>query len=207
MSPTGGSLKALSKKLSQPITLDSSRLSAVGILLLVLVLGYLVLIYPLMQIKQEYQDEVDNLRFKLQKLQQVAAGKESLAQRLESIRELARQNDAFLPTNTAALASADLQTRIKQVVSDAGGELTSTQVIPERNEENAVRVGVKIRMTGSSEVLRQVLQNFESKKPYLFIENLNIRPIRMPRNPRDKNPIIEDRLSVDFDVSGYMQAP
>lgn len=207
MSPTGGSLKALSKKLSQPITLDSSRLSAVGILILVLVLGYLVLIYPLMQIKQEYQDEVDSLRFKLQKLQQVAGGKESLAQRLESIRELARQNDAFLPTNTAALASADLQTRIKQVVSEAGGELSSTQVIPERNEENAVRVGVKIRMTGSSEVLRQVLQNFESKKPYLFIENLNIRPIRMPRNPRDKNPIIEDRLSVDFDVSGYMQAP
>lgn len=207
MSPTGGSLKALSKKLSQPITLDSSRLSAVGILILVLVLGYLVLIYPLMQIRQEYQDEVDSLRFKLQKLQQVAGGKESLAQRLESIRELARQNDAFLPTNTAALASADLQTRIKQVVSEAGGELSSTQVIPERNEENAVRVGVKIRMTGSSEVLRQVLQNFESKKPYLFIENLNIRPIRMPRNPRDKNPIIEDRLSVDFDVSGYMQAP
>ena len=200
----GGSLKALNKKLSQPITLNSSRLSAVGILILALVLGYLVLIYPLMQIKQEYQDEVDNLRFKLQKLQQVAGGRESLTQRLENIRELARQNDAFLPTNTAALASADLQTRIKQVVSEAGGELTSTQVIPERNEENAVRVGVKIRMTGSSEVLRQVLQNFESKKPYLFVENLNIRPIRMPRNPRDKNPIIEDRLSVDFDVSGYM---
>ena len=203
----GGSLKALNKKLSQPITLDSSRLSAVGILILALVLSYLVLVYPLMQIKQEYQDEVDNLRFKLQKLQQVAGGRESLTQRLENIRELARQNDAFLPTNTAALASADLQTRIKQVVSEAGGELTSTQVIPERNEENAVRVGVKIRMTGSSEVLRQVLQNFESKKPYLFVENLNIRPIRMPRNPRDKNPIIEDRLSVDFDVSGYMQAP
>jgi general secretion pathway protein M len=93
------------------------------------------------------------------------------------------------------------------VVSEAGGELSSTQVIPERNEENAVRVGVKIRMTGSSGVLRQVLQSFESGKPYLFIENLNIRPIRMPRNPRDKNPVIEDRLSVDFDVAGYMQAP
>jgi general secretion pathway protein M len=68
-------------------------------------------------------------------------------------------------------------------------------VIPEKNEENAVRIGVKIRLTGSSSMLRQVLQNFESGKPYLFIENLNIRPIRMPR------------LSVDFDVAGYMQAP
>jgi hypothetical protein len=29
----------------------------------------------------------------------------------------------------------------------------------------------------------------------------------MSRNPRDKNPAVEDRLSVDFDVVGYMQAP
>lgn len=207
MSSTGGSLKALSKKLSQPITFNTSRLSAIGLLLLVLLLGYFAVIYPLMGVKQEYQETVDDLRFKLEHLQQVASGREALAQRLEKIRALAKQNDAFMPTNTAALASADLQTRIKQVVSEAGGELSSTQVIPERNEENAVRVGVKIRMTGSSGVLRQVLQSFESGKPYLFIENLNIRPIRMPRNPRDKNPVIEDRLSVDFDVAGYMQAP
>jgi general secretion pathway protein M len=62
-------------------------------------------------------------------------------------------------------------------------------------------------MTGSTPTLCEILHNFESGKPYLFIENLNIRPIRMPRNPRDKNPVIEDRLSVDFDVVGYMQAP
>lgn len=207
MSSTGGSLKALNKKLSQPITFNTSRLSAIGLLMLVLLLGYFAVIYPLMGVKQEYQETLDDLRFKLEHLQQVASGREALAQRLEQIRALAKQNDAFMPTNTAALASADLQTRIKQVVSEAGGELSSTQVIPERNEENAVRVGVKIRMTGSSGVLRQVLQSFESGKPYLFIENLNIRPIRMPRNPRDKNPVIEDRLSVDFDVAGYMQAP
>jgi general secretion pathway protein M len=207
MSSTGGSLKTLSKKLSQPIALNNSRLGAIGLLIVLILLGYFAVIYPLMGIKREYQENVDDLRFKLQHLQQVASGREALAQRLEQIRALAKQNAAFMPTNTAALASADLQTRIKQVVSDAGGELSSTQVIPERNEENAVRVGVKIRMTGSSGVLRQVLQNFESGKPYLFIDNLNIRPIRMPRNPRDKNPVIEDRLSVDFDVAGYMQAP
>ncbi len=34
----------------------------------------------------------------------------------------------------------------------------------------------------------------------------NIRPIRIPRNPGAKNPQIPDRLSVDFDVVGYMRA-
>jgi general secretion pathway protein M len=174
---------------------------------LLLVLIYFAVISPLLGLGKEYRETVADLRFRLQHLQKVADGKGPLTQRLESIKALAQKNEAFLPTSTAALASADLQSRIKQAVSEAGGELSSTQVIPERNEENAVRVGVKIRMTGSTQVLRQVLHTFESGKPYLFIENLNIRPIRMPRNPRDKNPAVEDRLSVDFDVVGYMQAP
>ena len=204
---TGGILKNLSERLSRPIEINTSKLGAIGLLLAVLALIYLAVAAPLLSLGREYREQVEDLRFRLQKLQKVADGKAALTQRLDSIKALARQNEAFLPTSTAALASADLQTRIKQAVSEAGGELSSTQVIPERNEENAVRVGVKIRMTGSTPVLRQVLHTFEAGKPYLFIENLNIRPIRMPRNPRDKNPYVEDRLSVDFDVIGYMQAP
>ena len=175
------------------------------LLLIALLIGGVV--YPLMSLGQEYRERVEDLQFRLDRLQQVARNKDVLTQRLERIKMLAQKNDAFLPTNTAALASAELQTRIKQTVSSAGGELSSTQVIPERNEENTIRIGVKMRLTGSTSMLRQVLQDFEAGKPYLFIENLNIRPIRMPRNPRDKNPVIEDRLSIDFDVIAYMQAP
>ncbi len=203
----GGILKNRSERLNRPIEVDTSKLAALGLLLMVLALVYFAVVTPLLGLGKEYRETVDDLRFRQQHLQKIADGKDALTKRLEDIRALARKNEAFLPTSTAALAAADLQTRIKQAVSAAGGELSSTQVIPERNEENAVRVGVKIRMTGSTAVLRQVLHSFESGKPYLFIENLNIRPIRMPRNPREKNPTVEDRLSVDFDVIGYMQAP
>lgn len=203
----GGFLKNLAERLSKPIEINTSKLAAVGLLLLLIVLLIGGVVYPLMNLGQEYRERVEDLQFRLDRLQQVARNKDALTQRLERIKMLAQKNDAFLPTNTAALASAELQTRIKQTVSSAGGELSSTQVIPERNEENAVRIGVKMRLTGSTSMLRQVLQDFESGKPYLFIENLNIRPIRMPRNPRDKNPVIEDRLSIDFDVIAYMQAP
>ena len=203
----GGFLKNLAERLSKPIEINTSKLAAVGLLLLLIALLIGGVVYPLMSLGQEYRERVEDLQFRLDRLQQVARNKDALTQRLERIKMLAQKNDAFLPTNTAALASAELQTRIKQTVISAGGELSSTQVIPERNEENAVRIGVKMRLTGSTSMLRQVLQDFESGKPYLFIENLNIRPIRMPRNPRDKNPVIEDRLSIDFDVIAYMQAP
>lgn len=167
---------------------------------------YLAVAAPLLSLSREYNDSIEDLQFRLERLQRVAAQKSGLEERLAKIGAEAQQDDRFMQKNTAALASADLQTQIKDVVSQAGGELTSTQVIPERTEEKFTRIAVKVRMNGSTPQLRQVLHNFESAKPYQFIENLNIRPIRMPRNPAAKNPQIPDRLSVDFDVVGYMRA-
>ena len=113
----------------------------------------------------------------------------------------------MIARDTAALASADLQTRIKDTVNRAGGELISTQVIPERQEERFTRVAVKLRMTGSTQVLRDVLHSIESGAPFLFVENLNIRPIRIaqPQLPGRKPGKVEDKLSIDFDVVGYMR--
>ena len=185
--------------------MSKSRLAALGLLLGVIVLLYLAIAAPLISLAREYNDSIDDLQFRLAKLNRISAEKPALVQRLDSIRAEGQQDDRFLARDTAALASADLQTQIKTAVSEAGGELTSTQVIPERSEEGYTRIAVKVRMNGGTNVLRQVLHSFESAKPLLFIENLNIRPIRVPRNPAAKNPIIPDRLSVDFDVVGYMR--
>ncbi|MEY2697951.1 MAG: hypothetical protein RL333_2089 [Pseudomonadota bacterium] len=206
-SSTGGFLKKLIEKLQQPVEVNTSRLSAVALLVAALIFLFMLLIYPLISLESEYRDTLDRQRFKLRQVKQILSLREPLNQRLENIKALSSSNETLLPTTTAALASADLQTRIKQVVGEAGGELSSTQVIPEKNEENVVRVGVKVRINGSTPILRSVLHAFESGKPALFIDNLNIRPIRVPGNPREKGSGPEDKLSIDFDVIGYMQAP
>jgi general secretion pathway protein M len=192
--------------LKRTIPVNQSRLAALGLLLAVLGVLAFGVVAPLVGLSREYGESIEDLKFRLERLQKTASGKDALLQRLERMRAEGQNDTRYLEKNTAALASAELQTRIKQAVGDAGGELTSTQVIPERTEEQFTRIAVKVRMNGSTDVLRQVLHSFETAKPYLFIENLNIRPIRMPRNPAAKNPQIPDRLSVDFDVVGYMQA-
>lgn len=205
----GGFLKSPLLKspiLNRPIPVNKSRLAALGLLFAVLVLLYFAIAAPLIGLGREYGDTIEDLRFRLTRLRKVASEKEGLMQRLEKLKAEGQDDERYLAKNTAALASAELQTRIKEAVGNAGGELTSTQVIPERNEERFTRIAVKVRMNGSTPVLREVLHSFESAEPYLFIENLNIRPIRMPRNPAAKNPQIPDRLSVDFDVVGYMRA-
>lgn len=167
---------------------------------------YFAVLAPLIGLTGKTREEAEDLAFRLQRLQRVAGEKDGLLRRLDKIKAESRKEENFLPRNTASLASAELQTQIKDIVGLAGGELTSTQVIPEQDESGFTRVAIKVRMSGSTPVLRNVLHRIESAQPFLFVENLNIRPIRMPRNPTVKNPAIPDRLSIDFDVIGYMRA-
>jgi general secretion pathway protein M len=180
---------------------------AVALLAGVVLLGLAIVVLPLHSINGEYVDSIGDLRFRLDKYRKIVAEKDAWAARLEEIRQRGEQEERFIAKNTAALASAELQTRIKQAVVDAGGELISTQVIPERKEEQFSRIAVRVRMTCGTQALRDVLYSFESGTPSLFVENLNIRPIRIaqPMGPGGKPAIPADRLSVDFEVVGYMR--
>jgi general secretion pathway protein M len=187
---------------------SNSRLAAVGLLVAVLAVLYLVVFMPFFSVESEYADTIDDLQFRLQRFRRVAAEKDYWLNRLDEIKRASQQEERFISRDTAALASADLQSMIKDAVTGAGGELISTQVIPERKEEQFTRIAVKVRMTGSTQVLRDVLYGFETRKPVLFIENLNLRPIRIiqPVGPGRKPGRVADKLSVDFDVVGYMRA-
>lgn len=180
---------------------------AIGLLVGVLLLTLLVVVVPLHSINSDYVDGICDLQFRLNKYRKIAAEKDAWTKRLDEIRQRGEQEDHFLNRNSASLASADLQTRIKESVTQAGGELISTQVIPERKEEQFSRIAVRVRMTGSTETLRDVLYAFESGTPSLFVENLNIRPIRIarPAPPGGKPSAPADKLSVDFELVGYMR--
>lgn len=187
---------------------NKSRLLALALLLGVCALLYLLVITPLVRISGDYGESIEDLEFKLQRFRKVAAERDYWLGRLEEIKQQSADKEQFISRDTAALASADLQTLIKKTVTDAGGELISTQVIPERKDQQFTRIAVKVRMTGSTVVLREVLYAFETGNPILFVENLNLRPIRIgqPHMPGGKPAKIPDRLSVDFDVVGYMRA-
>ncbi len=153
-----------------------------------------------------YADSIGDLEFRLQRYRKIAAEKKIWLDRLDQIKQQGESNANFIARNTAALASADLQTMIKQTVTDAGGELISTQVIPDKQEEKFTRIAVKVRMSGSMEVLRDVLYALETEQPVLFVDNLNLRSMRFQRNPATRQYQASSKLSIDFDVIGYMRS-
>ncbi len=187
--------------------LNKSRIAALALLVGVVLIFSLGLFGPLLAINQSYRERIEDSEFKLQKLRKIAAEKDFWLKRLEEIKMQGKAEGRLIARDTAALASADLQSLIKEAVNRAGGELISTQVIPEHKEEQFNRVAVKVRMTGSTQALRDILHSFESGHPILFVDNLNIRPIRnvQPMLPGRKAGKVTDKLSVDFDVIGYIR--
>lgn len=198
-------LKNLSNRLNQPLTINRDRWMAVGILLSLITTILLFGVWPLISATSDYRERADDLSFRLARLQKVVSERPAIMAARQKLTDESQDDEFFLPRETGSLAAANLQTLIKEIVSEAEGELTSTQALPERSEDTFTRVTVKVRMNGRSDILKSILYKLESSKPYLLVDNLNIRPVRMPRNPADKSPIPPERLSIDFDVSGYMK--
>jgi len=191
-----------------PITnlrnLSRERGIAVALLAVALGLIYLVVVGPLIDLGREYSDSVEDLEFRLARYRKVAAEKGYWTRRMQEIKQNSSVSEHYISKDTAALASADLQTLIKDTVNASGGELISTQVTPEQQEDQLTRISVRVRMNGSTRVLRDVLHAIETAKPLLWVDNVNLRPIRMPLRPGQKG--VADRLSIDFEVIGYMRA-
>ncbi|MDF9392814.1 MULTISPECIES: type II secretion system protein GspM [Methylococcus] len=197
----GGLLKRL---LNLKIQVSKSRAAALGLLALAVLVLYGLIMAPLRALSSGYDESIESLLFRMKRFQTVAAQKLYWEGRLQEIRNEGEQAKNLFSQATPALAAADLQSRIKDTVTSAGGELISTQVIPERKEDQFTRIAVKVRLNGSTEVLRQVLYEIESEQPVLFVENLNLRPIRVPPRPGQKQTAAQDKLSIDFDAVGYM---
>jgi general secretion pathway protein M len=174
------------------------------LLVFTLLLLYGVVIGPLIELGREYANSVEDLEFRLARYRKIAAEKGYWTRHMDEIKQNSSVSEQYISKDTAALASADLQSLIKETVNTSGGELISTQVTPEQQEDQLTRISVRVRMNGSTRVLRDVLHAIETTKPLLWVDSVNLRPIRMPLRPGQKGST--DRLSIDFEVIGYMRA-
>ena len=181
------------------------RWLALGLLIFIVLLIVVIAIIPLISKGLEYHEQKNNLVFRLQRSKQIIAGKESVAKTIESIKEQYQQQNYFSTQGTVALASADLQKFIKLTISQAGGQLTSTQVLPSTKKNGFNRITVKVRMTGDADVLRSVLHEIESSSPVMIINQIDIRPVRGKRNRKTRKINFTNKLTINFQATGFMR--
>jgi general secretion pathway protein M len=183
------------------------RWLAVSLLVLVLILIGLIVVVPIISKGLELYETKENLAFSLKKYEQILAGKNAIVGNIAAIKQQHEEQGYFNTQGTSALASAQMQEFIKQAIVQAGGQLSSTQVLPSvDNKEKFNRITVSVRMTGNIEVLRDVLYKLETATPLIVIEQLDIRPMRSVRNRITRQIEPSNGLNINFQAIGFMRA-
>jgi len=186
--------------------ISPQRWLALGLFVTVMLLVVFIAIVPLVSTGMDYYEQKQELIFRLQRATKVVARKDVVVAENERIKQKYQGQNYFSTRDTVALASADLQKLIKTSISEAGGQLTSTQVLPSSSKDSFSRVTVKVRMTGDIEALRTVLHQIESSVPMMIVDQLDIRPVRGRRNRRTRKIEPSNKLNINFQVAGFMRA-
>jgi general secretion pathway protein M len=184
----------------------NQRWLALGLFLFIFLLIIFVAIVPLVSTGLDYYQQKQELTFRLQRSKQIVARKEAVLEDIKNIKQQFQRQNYFSTRDTAALASADLQKFIKSTISSAGGQLTSTQVLPSSNEKGLKRISVKVRMSGDVEVLRSMLYEIESAVPVMIVDQIDIRPVRGKRNRKTRKIEPSSKLNINFQATGFMRA-
>lgn len=191
--------------MNMPLTPMQSRVLALGVLALALIIVGMLLLAPLIAQHRRYDDRLADLGERLQRYLNVVQTQSVTQDALDRIRRQSAATRYYLRSDDESLASAELQEHIKRVIDRSGGQLASTQVLASQRAEHANVATVRVTMRGDAEALQKALYGLETGRPMLFLDNVSIRRsgrafVRLGRQTVPTVP-----LQISFDASGYMR--
>lgn len=179
-------------------------LASTAIVFILVVVGVIV---PWIDRNQRYDAEIEKLADQLGRYQRMLASLPSLQATLEQIKADPALGSLYFEGETANLAAAGLQNRLKQIVEGAGGALVSSQLLPAQDQKGGSTVNVSLRLSCSTEELLDILYKIESARPLLFVDSLSVRSQQRRRSRRGQQEESIRDLAVRVDVYGYLRRP
>ncbi len=189
----------------QTLSNKQQRWLAISLLLFIIISIGLLIFIPWYSSLTTTLDDIDEQIFRDKRYQRVIASRDEVLIEIEKGRKEINELGYFNDQATPALAAAELQKRIKAMVQDADGEISSTQVLPNKDQSGLLRITVKVKLTGDMEMLKILLFEIDIEKPLMMIENLTIIPGRKKRNRKTRKQEQTDKVIVTLEVSNYMR--
>lgn len=179
------------------------RLVAIGLLLIIAILAGEYGLRPLWQRYTQLADDTEDASAQLARLQRLAADLPALrahAERLEQARPLAPY---LLQAANPALAAAELQRRLQDLVKTHGGRMLSSRVQQPEDDGPLQNVSINARINIALEGLQALLYELETTPPFTYVDSLNITTRARPAGRR--TPEI-DELDVRLDLHGLRES-
>ena len=143
------------------------------------------------------QDRLDELEPRFARLMGLGARRDELQQiRTQAADMLARHT--YTTELDVTQAGNDAQQRIRQIFSQAGLSIVSTQVLPPKTEPHFDRIALVVRADGELLALQSALMVLDNQKPSIFIDEMTLQLLGPVRGaPPGSGP----RLASTFRVS------
>lgn len=192
-----------------PVQVDKrDRWLALGLLLAVLGLGYLVLVHPWWTLPmREVEAQIQELRQRELRVRMQLQQAPQVAQRLQQAQRELAERPGFLRETSAELASAGLVQRLETAVATASPGNRSCAIsnrsplAADNRRDRFTRVAVQVRLRCGTPELAAVLHALESGTPALFVDNLNVMAQRYQLSPGESG----NGLDVAFELAGYLR--
>jgi|GEM_PF-1659749 len=166
------------------LTNKQQRYLAIELLILLVLLVLWLFVSPLWNMHVSHAEQALDLRFQLAKYEQAINSKTHIAGNKSSLQESLKDATLFHENIAHGVVAAKVQNTIREMVEKSQGTLVSTQVLPEKKEQQFTRLVINVRLTGDDLVLHQLLFELEMARPILTIEKLTVSSRRRSRRQK-----------------------
>lgn len=183
----------------------NSRMTAVLLFVIVLIVVYLVGFHWFILKHVEYADEIGTLREQLGRFNRVADMREVYESRLNELQANRSDQNLFLEERDFNEAAAAMSERLGQAVdarADNSCQIVSRQPVRPRVQERYEKVTVNVRMRCGIDDVMSILHWLESSIPLIIVEEMTIVKPRVRRRRGDDQ--ASGPLDLRFNMSGYL---
>ena len=162
--------------------MQGHRRSAILVLLTFALPLYLfaVAMGAMLSARGEYREQISSIEPRVARMQGLIAREGQIQASLAGVNTIVA--DHIYPKSSAAEAvAASLQAEARRMLSEAGMNITNSQVLRPRKRDQFDYVAVKIVARGTLTQLDQGLSELDQFRPVIFVESLDAFPNRRRR--------------------------
>lgn len=177
------------------------RQFAIGLLALAVIFVLGITAGPIWYANASRQAALDQAQERFQRYEQIAARDKELLPQYEALRQAQKSAGNQLRSDTAAVAGAELQRRVKDITAVHQAQIISTQILPVASEEGFVRIALRVRLRGALPSLLESIYDIETNNVHMFLDNLSLR--NNTASLRQRQQLIRP-MEAEFDLIAYM---
>ncbi len=181
----------------------ASRTAALGLVAVLIGTAYLLLVAPVVEAYRSTNEATQHVFEQLARYGQLSKTYPNRKAQLERLDRQQARSGIYLAGETDALAAAALQQDVGAKIERNGGRLRSMQPLPVKTDGDFKKVSVRVQMTATLGSLARILHALEAGKPYVFIDNLDVKNRRARKATKAQHD--DPELVVRFDLHGYLR--